>query len=436
MAFLFEIIRLGVTNLRLHKLRSLLTALGIIIGVGAVVAIAAYGEGSKQKALASIRELGARNIIVRSVKPAEPNTPSSGQNVFRTLRYGLLRRDQRRIEETVGPIARLVPLKQVGSRYAHGRFQVPQAMAFGTTPDLLEVTSLRVERGRYLTDADMNHVDNVAVLGAKVAAQLFPLGDPIGDEIRIDGQAFKVVGLLREVGLAGGAGTALVGRDLNYDIHIPLTTAKGRFGDLIVTNRSGSRESSQIEISELYVQVPDDRNADRNVRSVAEQIVKVLDVEHAKSADATVYVPLELLDQAERTQLMFNVLMIIIAGLSLLVGGIGIMNIMLASVTERTREIGIRRALGATRRHVIAQFLVETTVLSGIGGVIGVGLGIGGALFLRFVHGYYPAIERPIVTLWSILVSFLVATTVGILFGLYPAMQAAKQDPIVALRHD
>ncbi len=429
MNFLLETLRLGLSNLMLHKLRSLLTALGIIIGVAAVVAIAAYGEGSKQQALASIRELGARNIIVRSVKP--PESASSGQATQRLLRYGLLRRDLRRIEETVGPIVRAVPLKQVGSRITHGRFQAAGA-AFGTTPQLVDVTALRVRKGRYLSDEDMLRHDKVAVLGAKVAEILYPLEDPLGNEIRIDSQVFVVVGVLRPVGLAGGAGTALVGRDLNLDVHIPMSTAEQLFGDTTFRTTSGSREAVQLELSEVYVEV----TAEDKVRSVADQISSVIATEHDKKNDVTVHVPLELLEQAERTQLMFNVLMIIIASLSLLVGGIGIMNIMLASVTERTREIGIRRALGATRRHIVAQFLVETTVLSCVGGVIGISTGMAGAIAMALLHERYPFIEIPRITTWSIAVSFTVATGVGIIFGLYPAVLASRQDPIVALRHD
>ena len=173
-----------------------------------------------------------------------------------------------------------------------------------------------------------------------------------------------------------------------------------------------------------------------HVQTAAGQIKRVLDLEHAEAKDVTAIVPLELIRQAERTQLMFNVLMIVIAGLSLVVGGIGIMNIMLASVTERTREIGIRRALGATRKHIIWQFLVETTVLSGLGGLIGVGLGLALTFMIALAHYYVSAIEQPHVTQWSIMTSFFVATGVGIVFGLYPAVKASAQDPIVALRHD
>jgi len=433
MMFLLAILRLGLTNLMLHKLRSMLTVLGIIIGVGAVVAIAAYGEGSKQAALANIRRLGATNIILRSRKP--PESADSGEARQRLSVYGLKRLDARRVEATVPRVQRVVPLKQVESRATHGEHRVASSV-FGTTPDLLKVTSLRVARGRFLIEQDENTVAPVVVLGADVAAQLFPLEDPLDKTIDIDQQDFKVVGVLEPMGIAGGAGAALVGRNLNFDIYMPMATAMSRFGDILVERVSGQFKMEQVELTELYVQADDEQF----VKSIADQVRLIVELEHAGKADYEITVPLELLEIEAQTQQIFNVMMIIIGGLSLLVGGIGIMNIMLATVTERTREIGIRRAVGATRRHIIAQFLVETTVLSGVGGVIGVALGAASAVLITVLRAWDPArfakLVEPVVLPESIVISFSVAVAVGIIFGLYPAVRAAQQDPIVALRHD
>ncbi|MEM0914265.1 MAG: ABC transporter permease [Planctomycetota bacterium] len=431
MTFFIETLRLGINNLWLHKLRSLLTALGIIFGVAAVIAMVAIGEGNKQKALADIRQLGVTNIILRSVQPAQGESMAEGNQ--RLSQYGLKRVDQRRIEQTVGPVRNIVPLKRVGSQVYRTVRQAP-AEVYGTTPELREVMSLRLEdprRHRYLTDEDMNAAENVAVIGAAIADRLFPLEDPIGKRFMVDSQPFEVVGVLRRIGLAGGAGGALVGRDLNFDIHIPLPSAISRFGD-VRSDRSSGGLASSVEISELVVRVPHEDD----VPFVAGQLERVVAIEHSEEQDVTAIVPLELLMQAERTQAMFNALMIAIASISLLVGGIGIMNIMLASVTERTREIGVRRAMGATRYHIVLQFLVETTVLSGLGGLIGVGLGLAGVVGLTILHRFVEALERPEATMWSIAVSFIVATSVGVIFGLYPAVQASRQDPIVALRHE
>jgi len=427
--FLLETLRLGLKNLMLHKLRSLLTALGIIFGVAAVITMVSIGEGKKIQALAEIKNLGSNNIIIRSVKP--PDSGGAPQGRSRMLDYGIQRRDLRRIEQTVRPIQRVVPLKQVSSTILAGSRRVP-GEAYGTLPELLEVTSLTVSRGRYITDRDVNGQEKVIVIGAEVAETLFPLDDPLGEQIRIPPHTLRVVGVLERVGIAGGAGTALVGRDLNYDLHMPLSTARTLYGDVITKRSAGSFEATRTEVSEIYVQVPEQND----VASVAAKIQRVLDVVDTDRSDITLIVPLELIKQAERTQATFNQLMIAIASISLLVGGIGIMNIMLASVTERTREIGIRRAMGATRPHIISQFLVETTVLSGLGGVLGVAMGLGGTALIALLHYWQYEIERPQLTTWSIVASFCVAVGVGIVFGLYPAMQAARQDPIVALRHD
>ncbi len=253
-----------------------------------------------------------------------------------------------------------------------------------------------------------------------------------------------MVGIFRPVGLAGGAGSALVGRDLNGAVHIPISTAELEFGDLVQRRSSGSFTTEQVEITEIYLTAD---SSDVVVRT-AERVKRLMRVEHPDLEDIEIIVPWELLENVRKTQLIWNVGLITIAAISLLIGGIGIMNIMLASVTERTREIGIRRALGATRRHIVAQFLVETGTLSCIGGVLGILLGVGGSLGLgRFVPWLLrlPAMRSIVeteinlatqLTWWSIVASFLVASIVGLVFGIYPAVIASRQDPIVALRHD
>ncbi len=431
MNFLLETLRLGLSNLWLHKLRSLLTALGIIIGVGAVVAIAAYGEGTKRAAVQDILALGATNIIVRSVKPPPVQMGGEGQENASLNVYGLTRQDVRRLKHTVGPVERIVPLKQVGDRAQVGVKLAP-AQVFGTTPDLLDAAGLRVARGRYLTDADGEQSRNFAVVGAEIAEGLFPLSDPLGQSLLIEGEAFEIVGVLRRVGLAGGAGSSLVGRDLNFDVHVPIRSAISRFGDVRQSVASGSQERTQVEVSEMIVQVP----TQGDVKPVADQIERLVELAHGEADDVTLVVPLELIEQAERVQFRSNVLMIVIGGLSLFVGGVGIMNIMLASVTERTREIGIRRALGATRRHIIAQFLVETTTLSCAGGVIGVASGLAVSLALAWYAARFGGLEPPVVLPLPVTIAFAFAVLVGIVFGLYPAIRASQQDPIVALRHD
>ncbi len=443
MSFILETIRLGLKNLRLHMLRSVLTSLGIILGVAAVIIMVSIGEGNKQAALRGIEALGATNIIVRSFQP--PETASlGGEERTWIAKYGITRDDFRRLEHNLSDARSVVPLKAVGAEISYRSHRLP-SQVYGTTPALRRVANLRVKpRGRYLTEEDIRQRTPVAVIGAEVADKFFRLRDPLGAMFRVDQQIFRVVGVLQPVGLSGGAGTALIGRDLNKDVHIPLSTAELQFQDITVRRQTGSFSGDEVELSEVYI------SADSTdvVLTNADRVRRLMEVRHADFSDVQIIVPWELLEEAKKTALVWNIVLISIAAISLLVGGIGIMNIMLASVTERTREIGIRRALGATRNHIIAQFLVETGSLTAVGGLVGIGLGltvsigIGNALpwllSLSFLRGRFDDINviETQITSWSILLSFAVASAVGLIFGIYPAVMASRQDPIVALRHD
>jgi putative ABC transport system permease protein len=443
LTFLLETMRLGLTNLRLHKLRSILTALGIILGVSAVITMVSVGEGSKQEALNQIERLGAKNIIIRSERPAENAQQQAQQSRSFMMRYGLTREDLAVIQQNFPEVEVIVPLKEVGSQVLREERRVT-SQAYGTTPDLQEVAKLRIARGRYLTRSDMDEQVPVAVIGTEVVKQLFPWDDPLGQTIRIDDKAFTIVGVLAPVGLSGGAGGALVGRDLNKDMHIPMTTARAMFGDAIFRRQSGSFQAYEVQVSEIYISCQS-REA---VMPTAARLGRILNVRHPGLTDVATIVPYELLENAKKQALTWQLVLAFVAGISLLVGGIGIMNIMLASVVERTREIGIRRALGATRKHIIWQFLVETGVLSCVGGLIGIGLGIALSWMigvsvpqmhrLPLVGGMFSsAMSLPTqITLWSVLLAFGVAAATGLVFGIYPARKAAEQDPIVALRHD
>jgi putative ABC transport system permease protein len=443
MTFLLEMMKLGLGNLRRHMLRSVLTALGIILGVAAVITMVSVGEGSKRQALDQLERLGAKNIILRSQKPPESQQQQGGQNRRSFVaKYGITREDVQVLEANFPTLESIVPLKSVGGQILVEDRRKP-SQVFGTTPDLIKVANLTVTRGRYLTSADMDERANVAVIGAEVAKELFPFDDPLDNVLRIDDKVMRIVGILGPVGLSGGAGASLVGRDLNLDVHIPITTATNVFGDTVVRRESGSFNASEVEVSELYLVAP----TREDVPVYADVIRRVVDARKPGLLDVGMIVPYELLQNARQAAMTWNVVLGAIASISLLVGGIGIMNIMLASVTERTREIGIRRALGATRKHIKLQFLIETGVLSAIGGMAGVGLGVLASVGLnqvpklanvRYFDRVIPAnfTLSTQLTLWSIMVAFCVAAATGLVFGLYPAIKAAKQDPIVALRHD
>lgn len=428
-------------NLRLRLLRSILTALGIILGVAAVITNGSLGEGSKQQALAALERLGALNIIVRSQPPPE-SANQSGQQRAMINRYGLTRDTLAVIQENFPDVAAIVPLKAVGGQVMRLEKR-KTSQAFGTTPEMLDVANLRVARGRYLTQGDIDEEARVVVIGADIAKEFFALDDPLGQTMQVDLKPFTVVGVLAPVGYAGGAGATLIGRDLNLDVHLPISTARSAFGDIVLRSSSGSMQATGVQISEVMVQSP----SRERVLADAARLKRILETRHPGMLDLGVKVPYELLEEAKRQARRFNLVFGAVAGISLLVGGIGIMNIMLASVTERTREIGIRRAIGATRRHILVQFLVETGVLSAIGGLVGVGLGVGLSVSIPWISRHaadIPLIGESLrgeplpsqVTMWSIGLSFLVATATGLVFGIYPARRAAAQDPIVALRHD
>ncbi len=417
----------------LHKLRSFLTMLGTILGVGSVIAMLAIGEGSKRHAVEQIRKLGANNVILRSVKPeqdsgqGETTSGSSTQTQSFVLDYGLKYKDLEILLATLPTVERAVPMVVLRKNAQHGRYRITNGRVLGTVPDYAKVKSLKLRgSGRFLTQRDLDTTANVAVLTAGAAQRLFSFEDPLDKTVLLGAGAYVVVGVLKtqDSGAArpGAAGSA----DQNNDILIPITSAHRRFGELQVTNRTGGRDVERKQLSEITLTVHDESV----VSQTAEMARTILAMNHPSGDDFEIQVPLELLQQAEQEKRIWNIVLGSIAGISLLVGGIGIMNIMLATVTERTREIGIRRALGAKRSDIIAQFLVETFVLSAVGGVMGVFVGVG----IPTVVSASSEI-RTAVTLWSVVLAFSIAVTTGIIFGLYPARRAALMDPIEALRH-
>jgi putative ABC transport system permease protein len=423
---LLSIVRLGVKSLLLHKLRAVLTMLGIIFGVCSVIAMLAIGEGASYAAQEAIKKLGRDNIILQSLKPAE-EAKLSGLGRGFSLDYGLTYDDGARIQSTIPGVRRVLPVRLILSNARFAQNSVPCDVR-GTLPFYPEIVGLDILRGRFLTETDERNQDNVCVLTASLAQRLFPYQDPLEHCIRLEAFYYRVVGLVRETNVPEHrpeAGKA-EGELLDNNVYLPLSTSRTRFGEVLIRRRAGSEERERVELHQMTVQM---REA-AFVETADPQIKTMLSRFHDKN-DYKMVVPLALLRQAEQTKRIFNIVLGSIAAISLLVGGIGIMNIMLATVTERTREIGIRRALGARKRDITLQFLVETVVLALGGGLIGVTIGILVPFAVTHLAGL-----KTIVTWWSVAVAFSISAAVGIVFGLYPAKAASELDPIEALRHE
>ena len=426
---------LAVRSLWLHKLRASLSVLGIVIGTSAVIALMAFGKGSMQDALDDIKRQGATNIIVRSVKPTDDS--GTGSRSF-VATYGLTFADMARFQTFRDSLVRVVPMRVFPSEARYLDRVDTKGRMVATVPSYQIVNQIVLASGRFLTDEDEHNLANNCVLGAETADRLFPYENPIDKTVMIRSHRYRVVGVTSDRVPTGGSGGSQAVEDYNHDIYIPLSTARARVGDTVIVRTSGSRSGEKVQISQVTLTADADFDTSEGrdrVRALGNAIKDMLREDHLKE-DWAVTVPLDRLEEAERAQDRFTSLLVLIASISLVVGGIGIMNIMLATVTERTREIGIRRALGAKRRDIITQFLVEAVVQTTVGGLAGVAFGLamvfGAPPLVKLVSGN---VVPALVSWWSIALSVGVSILVGVLFGLYPAWRAARLDPIEALRH-
>jgi len=404
----------GFDNLRAHKLRSALTMLGMIFGVAAVIAMLSIGAGAQQQVIAFIEQLGVRNVIVEARESLDSQTLSR----VRLVSPGLTLRDLRMVQASLTGLQastarkRIVPTKVLPR--PHG--DVPTI--FGVSPVYESIASLSLTRGRFFTEAEAEGAAAVAVLGQAAVVALFGVEDPLGRFVKLNEAWFEVIGVAgRQLVVQSDVG-GLPAQDQNNVVYVPLRAAVFRIEDAMAPYKD--------QVDGLYLQLA----SDADVVPAGTVVRGLLDMTHRGASDFTVVVPAELLAEQQRTRRLFEFVMVAIASISLLVGGIGIMNIMLASVMERTREIGVRRAVGATRRDVIRQFLIETTLITVTGGIAGTLVGITLSRLVAYLAGW-----STIVTVGSVAVACLVSVAVGIVFGLYPAARAAGLDPVEAL-HD
>jgi putative ABC transport system permease protein len=425
---------LALRSLYLHKLRAFLSVLGIIIGTLAVISLMGVGEGSMQDALEDIKRQGATNIILRSVKPTDDATTAAR----RIALYGVTWSDYERLL-MIPTVLRIVPMRVFTQEVSYLERKY-DARLVATTAEYAEVHEFDqnqvVEAGRFLTEDDDRKMVNVCVLGSEIAQLLFPFDNPVGKTVRLSSQFYEVVGVLKDRMPTGGTGGSQAAEVFNDDVYIPLNTCRVRFGEKIVTRKPGSFTAEQVELSQVTLTVSDTEK----VRPTGDVVRSQLNAKHSKQ-DYALTLPLDKLEAAEREKRRYEVLLVFIAGISLFVGGIGIMNIMLATVTERTREIGIRRALGAKRRDITLQFLIEAVVQTTLGGLIGLSVGITTVYSIppvtRWLSQWFENAYTPTkLHVPAIFLSLLVSIGVGVIFGLYPAWRAAQLDPIEALRHE
>jgi putative ABC transport system permease protein len=435
MLSLRETVTMSVTSVASHKVRSMLTILGVVFGVAAVMAMLSIGEGAKQEALEQIAVMGLHNVIIRAQAADESDggEPASGEKKA-TNSLGLTVKDADAIAAECS-FAEIVEANAEHRKTGFHGGEHADLPVLGVTPAYAAIYNTSVSDGRFLSAADVRGINMYCVLGSAAKRKLFAFKPAVGQSVKLGDAWFTVIGVAAETPrVATSAGVS----DPNMQVYVPVTTSQIVFGrekdkksggNVFIMNgqRFGESEKAAPPIDQITVKLREEADA----AEAAVVLDRILTRRHNKAQDFTITVPEELLRQSQATQRVFNIVMMAIASISLLVGGIGIMNIMLASVLERTREIGIRRALGATQRVVVTQFLSEAVILSMSGGLLGLALGFG------LTHMISANAEwRTIITASSVLVAFIVSVATGVAFGYYPARQAARKDPIDALRYE
>lgn len=426
-----ESLEIGLKGLQANKLRTFLTMLGIVFGVGAVIAMLSIGEGARQETLQQIELMGTNNIIINKV--VLKIKPVKSKASFST---GLTLNDSKSIKELNPLIEFITPVREQMSNISY-KSTMLQTKIIGTTPDYLATFNSKLYSGAFIKSFNLDDYSNVCVIGYGIKEKLFRFEDPMMKKIKIGDLWFDIIGVLASKNISSGASGFGV-RNFNDDIYIPLTTMMYKIPKPAVTEdeNNGMFIRSEDEVANIVDRTTVDqltvkvKNSDM-LKEAAELTSRILERRHYAIKDYEIVLPEQLLAQKQKTQRIFNIVMGAIAGISLLVGGIGIMNIMLANILERTREIGIRRAVGATKNDVLSQFMFEAIVISIIGGVMGIAVGY----FMTSMISKY-AEWKTIISPTAVVLAFIVSVATGLIFGIYPAKKAAEKDPIEALRYE
>ncbi|HEV2488600.1 MAG TPA: ABC transporter permease [Candidatus Acidoferrales bacterium] len=408
-------LRLGFENLLIHKLRSLLTMLGMIFGVAAVVSMLSIGAGAQQKVMAFIEQLGVRNLIVESKEAVSDQALEK----VRKISDGLSLDDYRVIRQGVSGIAETSVRKKFAPTKLIPKPEQETPEVYGVEPSYEQIAGLRMVEGEFFNQRQNATAEPVCVLGEAAKASLFGAGEAVGKYVKTDDQWFRVIGVAGPQLTSQSDVAGVPNQDLNNLIYAPVNSVIYRLAD----NYSYMKD----EIDGIYMHLAPGADS----ANVAEVVRGILNNSHHNAGDFTVIVPAELLAEQQRTERLFNTVMVAIASISLLVGGIGIMNIMLASILERTREIGVRRAVGARQFDIVRQFVVEAILISFAGGILGIVFGFGMSRLIAWLAGW-----STVVTAGSIVLAFVVSISVGMIFGIYPAVKAARLDPVEAIRYE
>lgn len=427
---------IGIKELKANKMRTALTMLGIIFGVGAVIAMLSIGEGARQETLEQIELMGTNNIIIN--KKAVTLKGDKSKSVFSP---GLNLKDAEAIKELNPFVESVSPQRESINQIVY-KSNILETKIIGVTPDYAAIYNSQVSSGEYFKQSHLENYSNVCVIGEGIKQKLFKFEDPVGKEIKIHDLWFKIIGVMAEKNISSSTMANLGLRNFNEDLYLPITTmiykmkkyippSSGIFsiGNMTVFFGGGNvaQNYDRTSVNQVTVKI----KKDVSVSAGGALISRILERRHYGVQDYEVIVPEQLLEQKQKTQIIFNVVMGAIAGISLLVGGIGIMNIMLANILERTKEIGVRRAIGATKKHILNQFMYEALTISITGGIMGI---ITGFLLTSAITSY--AEWRTIITSYSVILAFFVSVAVGLVFGIYPAKKAAEKDPIESLRYE